>query len=124
MLTDLLTVKLDRLQIYEKLYELVEGAVMVNNQNIERKSPPPAQEVNLLSQEVDGPNVKVSPFKTPAEKQRYSNMEQEESKSDQKSRRSSSESENQNLTTFFSQKGTDVYRTSLNTKTTEKLYTI
>jgi len=42
MLTDLLTVKLDRLQIYDKLYDLVENCVMVNNQNIERKSPPPA----------------------------------------------------------------------------------
>jgi len=35
-------VKLDKLQIYDRLYELVEGCVMVNNQNIERKSPPPA----------------------------------------------------------------------------------
>lgn len=92
MLTDLLTVKLDRLQIYDKLYDLVENCVMVNNQNIERKSPPPAQEINLLSQE-DGPNGKVSPFKTPVEKQRYSNVEEEEKKSE-KSRRSSSESEN------------------------------
>ncbi len=30
LLNDLLTVKLDRLQIYERLYELVEGCVMVN----------------------------------------------------------------------------------------------
>lgn len=30
LLNDLLTVKLDRLQIYDRLYELVEGCVMVN----------------------------------------------------------------------------------------------
>jgi hypothetical protein len=41
-LGDLLGVRLDRLQIYDKLYDLVETCVSVNNANIERKAPPPA----------------------------------------------------------------------------------
>lgn len=51
LLTDLLSVKVDKLQIYNKLYDLVENQVMINNENISRKAPPPAQEINLFSQE-------------------------------------------------------------------------
>ena len=80
LLTDLINVKVEKLKIYEKLYDLVETSVLINNVNIERKAPPPmpVQEINLFAssnyeeeknenfhQQLNGT---VSPFKTPKEK--------------------------------------------------------
>jgi hypothetical protein len=50
LLSDLINVKIDKVKIYEKLYDLVEGSVLINNVNIERKAPPPAplQEIFLF----------------------------------------------------------------------------
>ena len=41
LLTDLINVKVDRLKIYDRLYDLVEQSVLINKVNIERKAPPP-----------------------------------------------------------------------------------
>jgi hypothetical protein len=44
-------VKLDRPKIYDRLYDLVETCVFIDNEKVQRKSAPPAQEINLLQQE-------------------------------------------------------------------------
>lgn len=76
-------------------------------------------------------NGKVSPFKTPADKKLNGRIEilPEEQKSDHKSHSNSqsshsSDSENLTLTTFYSLKDQDIYKTSLQTKLTEKVFTI
>ena len=42
MLGDLINVKLDRLRIYDRLYDLVENCVAINNEKVQRRSAPPA----------------------------------------------------------------------------------
>ncbi len=49
LLTDLINVKVDKLKIYDKLYELVESSVLINNVHVERKAPPPPQTIPELN---------------------------------------------------------------------------
>ena len=98
LLTDLLTVKIDKLQIYDKLYDLVEGSVLVNNTNIERKAPPPAmqylaKEISLMNQDnfEEQKNHEQlnggagSAFKTPQDKKQINNFDQNQQQSNSSS---------------------------------------
>ena len=49
MIKDVIGVKLDRLKIYDGLYSIVENCVFINNEKVQRRSAPPASELNLLS---------------------------------------------------------------------------